>query len=310
MPAHVLSMGAGPRRARPRPRQRGRHGRALVYLRVSTFAQEKNGRNLEGQLAEIIEYCERKGYEFHREDDVFRDIVTGARTDRENYYRLLSRIEKEDAEVVVAWNVSRLGRNSLDGAWLMVKSKEHGFRIETAQEGMDFTADPAAELVYDVLTAAAKFQRNTILQDMMRGKKTGHKNGRWVVGAPPIGYDSKGPRGAKVLTENKDAELVRQIFERYAGGETAAAIAADLRRRAVKVDSDPRRSAAGWAPQTIGRVLDHPAYVGLLAFRGEIVAGAHVPIIPQELWDRVRRRREEMRARRPGRPRKPVEEDA
>lgn len=303
-PAHALGI-----RPRPRKRSSAREGRALVYLRVSTFAQEKNGKNLEQQLDEVADYCKRKGYQFDPKRDVFDDVVSGARTDREGYYKLLSRVEKEDAEVIVAWNVSRLGRNSLDGAWLMVKAKEHGYRIETAQEGMDFTENPSQELVFDVLTAAAKFQRNTILQDMERGRRTGHKRGKWVVGAPPIGYDSKGPRGGKVLTPNADAPLVRSIFERYAAGETAQAIARDLRTRGVKVSSDPRRTGLGWAANTIGRMLDQATYIGLLTFRGDVVKGEHEPIIPQDLWDAVRRRREEWRKRYPGRPRKVIEDD-
>jgi site-specific DNA recombinase len=305
--AAVSASAAATRRPRP-VRRRSRAKRALVYLRVSTFGQEKHGKNLEGQLDEVKEYCARKGYTLDPDEDVFRDIVSGARTDRVAYYQLLARIEREDAEVVLAWNVSRLGRNTMDGAWLMVKAKEFGFRIETAQEGMDFTADPASELVFDILTAAAKFQRNTILQDMMRGKKTGHKNGRWTTGAPPIGYTAKGPRGGKVLTPNADAALVREIFTRYANGETQLAIATDLRGRKVTVESDPRRDGLGWAANTIGRILKCPAYVGLLAFRGEVVKGLHQAIIDQDLWDRVQMRRAEVLKVRPGRPKK-VDED-
>ena len=295
----------GEKRSRVRPRARKRLAkRALVYLRVSTLGQEKNGKNLDGQLDEVREYCQRKGYRFN-DEDVFRDVVSGARTDRKGYYKLLSRVEKEDAEVIVAWNVSRLGRNSLDGAWLMVKAKEHGYRIETAQEGMDFTADPAGELVYDVLTAAAKFQRNTILQDMMRGKKTGHKNGHWVNASPPVGYEARGPRGGRVLYPTERAALVREVFEWYAGGVPAQQISDRLRARGEKASTG--REGASFAPQVVGRMLDNPVYAGFISYKGELAKGAHEPIIAQDLWERVRALRAQARARYVGRP--PKEEE-
>lgn len=276
-----------------------RTGRALVYLRVSTLAQQKDGKNLDGQLDEVRAYCARKGYSFDEERDVFRDIISGARTDRVAYYQLLSRLEKEDAEVVVSWNVSRVGRNSLDGAWLMAKAKEHGFKIETAQEGMDFTVDASSEFVFDILTAVAKYQRNTILQDMERGKKRGHKDGRWVVGTPPIGYSTSGPRGGKVLTPNEDAWIPREVFTRYANGESALKIAESFTARGIKAGG----RGGSWGANMVGRILDNPAYVGLLSFRGEIVPGQHDPIVAQDVWDRARALRAARRVRMPGRPR-------
>lgn len=285
-------------RQKHRARIEGRATRALVYPRVSTLGQEKNGKNLDGQIDEIRDYCKRKKYSFDEEHDIYRDIVSGARTDRVGYYRLLARLEREDAGVIVAWNVSRLGRNSLDGAWLMVKAKEHGFRIETAQEGMDFTQDPSTELVFDILTAAAKFQRNTILQDMMRGKRKGHRDGRFVTGNAPIGYTITGPRGGKSLTPNQDAEIVQRIYQEYVGGGTALGIARGLLRDGVT----PKHGAhkGKWSCISVGNLIDSPVYVGMMAFRGEVTQGLHEPLVSREIWERAHALRLEKRAIRPG----------
>lgn len=301
--AAVLDGRAKPR-AKPRPRRGvARAGRALVYIRVSTLQQQRDGKNLDGQLDEIRAYCQRKGYTFDEERDVYPDIISGARTDRENYYQLLSRIEKEDAEVIVAWNVSRVGRNSLDGAWLMAKAKEHGFRIETSQEGVDFTLDASTEFQYDILVAVAKYQRNTILQDMMRGKKTGHKNGHWVSAIPPVGYEPRGPRGRRILHPTARAALVREVFDRYLNGESAKSISDTLRQRGEPAHQE-KPGMRPWGPSVVGRMLDNPVYAGFAVFRGEITKGQHEPIISMDVWEKVQKMRAEVRARNPGRPRK------
>lgn len=292
----------GRRRHPPPKRRSARKTRAVAYLRVSTIQQQRDGKNLDGQLEEVRAYCQRNGYDLDETRDIYRDIVSGARTDRVGYYQLLARLEKEDAEVIVAWNVSRLGRNSIDGAWLMAKAKEHGHRIETAQEGLDFTMDPGSEFMFDVLTAVAKLQRNTIIQDMMRGKKTGHKNGHWVTALPPVGYEARGPRGGRVLYPTDRAALVREVFERYASGETALAISNHLRARG-EPPAQSNRDGTPWAPNVIGRMLDNPVYAGFLVFRGEIAKGAHEPIIQPEVWEKVRAIRASQRARYHGRPR-------
>lgn len=280
--------------------QKPRDKKALVYLRVSTLAQQKDGKNLDGQLDECRAYCKRKGYAFDETRDVFREVVSGARNDRDEYYKLLSRVEKEDAEVIVSWNISRLGRNSLDNAWLMAKAKEHGFRIETAQEGVDFTSDPQSEFLFDILAAAAKYQRNTILQDMTRGKVRGHKDGRWVVGTPPIGYTPHGPRGGKTLKVNEDAWIPRDVFSRYLNGESANSIANDLRARGVAPKN--KNASSAWRANMIGRILDNPTYAGYLSYRGDLVRGQHEPLLSQDEWGRVCARRAAARVGKPGRP--------
>lgn len=144
--------------------------RALVYLRVSTFAQEANGKNLGSQLAEIQSYCEKHGYGFG-DGDVFSDVVSGAKTDRAGYYQLLQRVERADAQVLIAYEVSRFGRNGTDNAWLLVKAKEYGFRIETVTGGRDFLADPESEFMFDILSAVAKYERTAILYRMILVKE-------------------------------------------------------------------------------------------------------------------------------------------
>lgn len=273
--------------------------RALAYLRVSGPAQQKDGKNLEQQLDEVHAYCKQRGYTLREPDDVYRDTISGAMFDREGYYRLLARVERADAGVIVAYDVGRFGRNGYDNAWLLVKAKEFGFRLETTTGGEDFTRDPESEFKFDILSAVVKYERNSIAYRMMRGKKAGHARGHWVNGVTPLGYSAVGPRGAKTLVINEDARLVRTIFEQYAKGESMNAIA-------VKLLSSDARPAHGvhkgkWSSQGISLILDSACYVGIVQFRDESAQGQHEPIVPRDLWETVQRRRADQRARYPGR---------
>lgn len=304
MPAHRTL--APPAEQPPRPRdaratrpKKGRE-RALAYLRVSTPIQQEHGSNLDSQLDDVRAYCHRKGYRL-TDNDVYRDTISGARMDRTDYYRLLDRIERADAQVIVSYEVSRLGRNGLDNAWLLVKAKENGFRLETVTGGRDFLADPESEFMFDILSAVAKYERNAIMWRMMRGKKRGNKEGRWVCGEPPFGYATEGPRGGRVLVPSADAPLVVEMFERYARGESLESIAGWLRGLGLR-RANARASPRAWAANVVGRLLQWPVYLGMVAHGEDSARGLHAPLVSQELWDRVQARREIARARYPGRP--------
>lgn len=274
----------------------GTRERALAYVRVSSLAQQKEGKNLDSQLSDIRDYCHRKGYDLG-EADVFPDILSGARTDRAGYYKLLARIEKRDARVIVSYEVSRIGRNGLDNAWLLVKAKEHGLRIETVTGGRDFTADPESEFMYDILSAVAKYERNAIMWRMMRGKRAAAGRGMWTGGPPPYGYALDGGRGNRLLrVVVEEASVVRWCFEAYADGVGGVKRVAELARG---LDPKPK-----WSGTSVANMLANPVYVGLLQWEGDTVPGQHEPIVTEELWARVQRVRERARARNPGRPRR------
>lgn len=290
---------------RPGRRKTRAEGRALAYLRVSTLAQQKDGKNLDSQLDEIRAYCVKKGYTLDAED-VFKDIISGSRFDRQDYYKLLERVERGDASVIVSYEVARIGRNGLDNAWLLVKAKEHGIRIETCTGGRDYTSDPESEFMYDMLSAVAKYERNAILYRMTRGKRHSHKRGGWVHGAAPYGYTTTGPRGARELVPVEPAAShVREAFTRYAEGESTLLIGEWFQRLGARPNN---KHGGRWDSKTIGSLLQNPSYIGKVAWGEDIAQGRHEPIVDMDLWERVQARRAAMRARFPGRPKKDRDE--
>jgi DNA invertase Pin-like site-specific DNA recombinase len=80
-------------------------------------------------------------------------------------------------------------------------------------------------------------------------------------GRRPYGYKP----GMQSL-ETAEAAIVREVFDRFAAGETLRAIARDLNARAV-----PNSCGGRWFSGGVARILDAPRYAGLRVYRGEIM---------------------------------------
>jgi DNA invertase Pin-like site-specific DNA recombinase len=263
--------------------------RALAYVRVSTLKQEKDGKNLHGQLAEIQNYCRQRGYALEGgletdekkwtrgTGDVFADIVSGGRMDRQGFFELVSRMASGKASVIVAYDVSRFGRNTMDNGWLLIQAQEFGLRVETVTGGRDFLENPEAELSYDVMSVVAKYFRKSLQAQLLRGKRTHLREGRWVGGPCAYGYRVTGQQGNKHLAAvPEEIAVVRSIYERYERGENLTRIAASLKG---VICANPAR---------VSHLLKNPVYAGYVHFNGQVVKGTHEAAVPLETWERVK----------------------
>ena len=84
--------------------------KAYAYLRVSTL-QQVDGNSLEGQEAEIRRYCE------YQNIDIIGVYTDGGKSGksiagRPEFQRMLRDVEeKREVRYIVAWKMSRFGRN-------------------------------------------------------------------------------------------------------------------------------------------------------------------------------------------------------
>jgi site-specific DNA recombinase len=266
--------------------------RALAYLRVSTLKQADNA-GIEQQRERVDAYCIEQGYRL-REDDVYTDVVSGAETDRDDYYRLLQDIEsdKQGAEVLVAYDVPRFGRNAQDTGWLVAKATEFDLRLETCEGGRWEPDDAHDRLVFRIMSAVAEFEREAILQRMQRGKNKAHERGYWPSGQTPIGYKTEGPSGQRILVPDETAPYVREAFRRYAEGESMNSISHWLAEQQLHRDPrDPDSRVLQFPTQTVSRMLENVVYRGQLEYKDKIVEGQHDPLVDEGTWQTVQERR-------------------
>jgi site-specific DNA recombinase len=280
---------------------------AAAYLRCSGIGQQIYGQSLTDQDRAVRGHCARHGHTLP-DQRIFREAVSGTRSDRAAFWDLIKCIDTGQVQVLVAWDLFRAGSNDQDAALLAMKCREHKVRIEIVSTQGSYVLDnPESKLQYRVMAAFSDYRRENILLTFDRGKKFRGLDGYWVTGSAPFGYKADGSRGRKRLVPDQHAQLVAEVYERFNRGDSSASIcrwlcSLQLTKRLAGKDKPFR-----WRVPSIAKIIDNPAYVGYLAWDDQIVPGLHQPLVTPEVWEAAQARRAEQRAKHPGRkPREPA----
>lgn len=291
--------------------------RAAIYARVSNDEDGKSD-SVPVQLAECRTFAVQQGLTVVAE--FCDDGISGyARGNRPGFLSLMRAIAVREFDVVVFRDVDRLAR----GPDLPVICRE----VEFAQVllfGMDKTDSRDASFRMRVglsaIMSSEMIEKVRVLTRLaLRARaKDGHHTGGRAFGYRSVPVDPAKPDERKRLViDEVSAAVVREIFARYARGETMKAIAEDLNARKVPSAGaawkrEVRRKDGRWLVSALHAILHNEIYMGRMIYgrrqfvknptTGKRVAREVPPsewivndmpelaIVDRELWDRVQAR--------------------
>src|SRR4030088_2510302 len=183
---------------------------------------------------------------------------------------------------------ARLTRSLADFAKLVELFDGHGVSFVSVTQQFNTTTS-VGRLTLNVLLSFAQFERE-VTSERIRDKIAASKRkGLWVGGMVPLGYATK---DRKIVVVEDEAERVRIIFRRYLELGSLNLLMADLRDRgiATKVRSHSTGRTIGGIPFTRGplaHLLRNRFYIGEVAYKDEVFAGAQSAILDRDLFDVV-----------------------
>lgn len=222
--------------------------KAIAYLRVSSAAQAKDGRDgFPRQRAAIRSYCAGKRIELVEEHEDAGVSGTVPLEGREGLSTALQRCSEVGAGVLVVEKADRLGRDLIVSEMAVRAFSEAGVAIVTADTGQDLTDadnDPSRKLIRQVLNAVAEYERSALVAKLRAARDRKRRNGGHAVGCYPFGRHPERPDEVETLARIK--ELRRRI-----GGRRRPPLA----EVAATLESEGRRSRSG-RPWTAAMVRD------------------------------------------------------
>ena len=107
-------------------------------------------------------------------EKLFREKLSGTRTTLPVREKLLAFARKGD--VVVVWELDRLGRSLRDLIDVVNSLQDRGVGLRPLQEAID-TTTPAGKLTFHIFAALAEFERDMIRERTRAGLADAHKRG-------------------------------------------------------------------------------------------------------------------------------------
>ena len=274
-----------------------------IYCRVSTDEQAEFGYSIDEQKRLLEEWCKANDYIIYK---CYSDRGISGKNikDRPALKELLSDAKEGKFDMVISWKINRVSRKLEDVLKIVNLLEKNNITFKSYSEPFE-TDTPAGRMQFQMMALIGEFERGTIAQNVKMGMIAKAKSGNWC-GGRVLGYDlvpnnspeeeKKGKNKLKI--NEKEAEIVRFIFNEYSKGKGYKAITNQINKLGYKT-----KKGNDFSVGSIRDILTNPVYIGEIRYnvrqnwsekrRRNInpnpirVKGKHEAIIDRELWDKV-----------------------
>ncbi|MGU8285724.1 recombinase family protein [Clostridium perfringens] len=274
-----------------------------IYCRVSTDEQAEFGYSIDEQKRLLEEWCKANDYIIYK---CYSDRGISGKNikDRPALKEVLSDAKEGKFDMVISWKINRVSRKLEDVLKIVNLLEKNNITFKSYSEPFE-TDTPAGRMQFQMMALIGEFERGTIAQNVKMGMIAKAKSGNWC-GGRVLGYDlvpnnspEEEKKGKNKLEINeKEAEIVRFIFNEYSKGKGYKAITNKMNKLGYKT-----KKGNNFSVGSIRDILTNPVYIGEIRYnvrqnwsekrRRNInpnpirVKGKHEAIIDRELWDKV-----------------------
>ena len=274
-----------------------------AYIRVSDERQDEY--SPDSQLKKIREYAARDGVEIPDEYVFYDDGISGRSTkNRDDFNRMITMAKQKDRpfDVIYVWKFSRFCRNQEESIVYKNLLRKTGVSVVSVSEPIP--EGPFGTLIERIIEWMDEFYSINLSAEVMRGMTEKVSRGEPVC-PPPFGYVM---RDKKYYPDEESgaADVIREIFQKYADGVSMKKIINSFLDRGIKT-----KNGAIIDTRRIDYILHNDCYIGKIRYCTDgtksvsrrkwdnenimIVDGHHEPLISMELWETVQKRIEQMK---------------
>lgn len=297
-----------------------------IYVRISIedINKEKgdDSQSIANQKSMLTAYCKDRNWDIY--DIYCDDGYSGIDKNRPEFNRMLRDCEQNKVDIVICKDLSRFSRDSTVVDQIIYdKFIEWGIRYKGVSDNSD--NDSAHDTGMRLFVGAFN---EYYVQDISRKvrKTMEHKRtqGQFIGSFAPYGYKLNPNNRYQLVIDDEAAEIVREIFQRFANGDSYRAILKSLNDRNILsptaykeskgskyvcANLDKSNNKGLWTMSTVERMLKNEMYIGTLVQgkthpisyknkkRKQVpkeewtrTYNAHEAIISSDIWDRVQSR--------------------
>lgn len=202
------------------------------------------------------------------------DGVSGYKFDRPQLCQLLSMIESGKCNIILAKDLSRIGRHGALTQLFIEQCERIGVRVY-AMDDYDSHKE-SDDLVLGIKTWSNERYVKDASQKVRKIIKHKQENGTWLC-AVPFGYEVEDYKNPTIKVDEEAADIVRKIFDMYVSGMGVNKIAQQLTFEHVPTASVLQRNrciANGksyngkftdkWTASRVSKIIQDDFYIGVL----------------------------------------------
>lgn len=209
----------------------------IAYLRVSTSEQAERELSLPAQRRAVQDYAARHGRTISRE--YVEAGCSGTSAHRKAFREMLEDVFRPGSDVgtVVVHHTSRFTRNATEARVVKEKLRKEGVRVvAVCQETND---DPVGKLIEGVFECIDQYESEVNGMRTSAAMREAVRQGYFPGSGAPFGFTRKKVEirpnvlRSVLVRDEKEAAIVRQLFQLYVAGNGAKSVAQALNERGL-----------------------------------------------------------------------------
>jgi site-specific DNA recombinase len=228
--------------------------RCAVYARYSSDRQSPT--SIEDQIRKCCEFAAREGYHLEEEHIYSDEALSGSGADRPGLQLLMRAIRRvpRQFDVVLVDDTSRLARDLVQMKLLSRELEFLGLRMVSVSQGID-TGQEQSQVLITVHGLVDELYTKELAKKTHRGLEGAVLRGHHA-GGRCFGYRNEvTATGVHLRIDEREAAVVRRIFEMCANGASIKRIARTLNNEHVPPPRPRPGRIASWCPTAIREML-------------------------------------------------------
>lgn len=259
---------------------------AVIYARVSSKEQEKEGFSIPAQIEYLKEYAEKNSFYIEK---IFSESETAKRAGRKAFNEMLAYCKEKGIATILVEKTDRLYRNFKD----YITLEEYDFEVHLAKEGSIISKDSRShdKFIHGIKVLMAKNYIDNLSEEVRKGMNEKVAEGYYPCKAP-VGYKNVRVNKRAIIEVDKEkAPFIKRLFELYASGLSVSQVRKILYEEGLYHNTKP------YAKSRLLQILHDCFYIGKFLYKGVVYEGVHEPIISVELYNKVQKMFNQSKAR-------------
>lgn len=251
--------------------------KAVIYARVSSKEQEREGYSIPAQLKLLKSYAQKNNYEIIRE---FIDVETAKQSGRTNFNEMVKFLSANpEVKIILCEKTDRLYRNFKD--YVIIDDLDLTLIFVKEGSVLNKHSRSHEKFIHGIKVLMAKNYIDNLSEETRKGLLEKAEEGEYPAYAP-LGY--KHDKIKKTIEiDEKRAPIIREMFQLYSTEKYSI-------RGLVNYVSErglTTRKGRRVVISTIDEILKNPFYHGDFLWNGKIYHGKHPVIITKDLFEKV-----------------------